>query len=93
MDPVSGLLTRKCFSIEYHDLDDIPDFLVLKQDYDKAVKRPWKRLQQFRSLMNDDCGVQMWWEGKFIKSEPLDAKFPESMFFCYCVRSVFNIHY
>ncbi|XP_046444292.1 uncharacterized protein LOC124194243 [Daphnia pulex] len=86
IDPVSGLLTRKCFSIEYHDMDDIPDFLVLKQDYDKAVKRPWKRLQQFRSLMNDDCGVQMWWEGQFIKSEPLDAKFPESMFLCYCVR-------
>lgn len=73
-------------------MDDVPDFLVLKQVYDAAIKRPWKCSQQFRSLMNDDCGVQMWWEGKFVKSEPLDANFPESKFLCYCITYVAKFH-
>ena len=92
IDPISGILTRKSFSIEYHDMDDIVDFLVLKQEYDTAIKRQWKSKQKFRSIMNDGRGVQMWWEGEFIKSEPLDAEFPESMFLCYCVRYVTEFH-
>ncbi|XP_057379447.1 uncharacterized protein LOC130701496 [Daphnia carinata] len=86
LDPRSGSLTKKTFVIKYHDMDEVPDFLVLKQDYDAAITRQWNLFQRFRSLMNDNRGVQMWWEGQFIKREPFNPEFPESMFLCYVIR-------
>uniref|UniRef100_A0A0P6ELS4 Wd repeat domain-containing-like protein n=1 Tax=Daphnia magna TaxID=35525 RepID=A0A0P6ELS4_9CRUS len=86
LEPKNGTLTRKTFVIKYHDIEEVPDFLVLKQDYDAAITRQWNSSQRFRSLLNDHSGVQMWWEGQFMKREPFNPEFPESMFLCYLVR-------
>ncbi|XP_032791924.2 uncharacterized protein LOC116928899 isoform X2 [Daphnia magna] len=86
LEPKNGALTRKTFVIKYHDMEEVPDFLVLKQDYDAAITRQWNSSQRFRSLLNDHSGVQMWWEGQFMKREPFNPEIPESMFLCYLVR-------
>lgn len=36
-----GSLTGNIFTIKYHDMADVLDFLVLKQVYDNAIARTW----------------------------------------------------
>ncbi|KAL6072512.1 hypothetical protein STEG23_030756, partial [Scotinomys teguina] len=42
IDPATGRLTDKSFSIRYHDMPDVIDFLVLRQFYDEARQRNWQ---------------------------------------------------
>lgn len=37
-----GSLTNESFTIKYHDMPDVLDFLVLKTTYDAAVVRIWQ---------------------------------------------------
>lgn len=37
----NGKLTGDNFTIKYHDMADVLDFLVLKQTYDIAMARNW----------------------------------------------------
>jgi hypothetical protein len=37
-----GRLTGENFTIKYHDMADVLDFLVLRQTYDTALVRRWK---------------------------------------------------
>lgn len=38
----SGRLSNDFFTIKYHDMPDVIDFLVLRQTYDTALARQWK---------------------------------------------------
>ena len=42
IDPQTGRITDQSFSIKYHDMPDVIDFLVLRQTYDLAMSRNWK---------------------------------------------------
>ncbi|ETE60564.1 Bromodomain and WD repeat-containing protein 3, partial [Ophiophagus hannah] len=42
LDPVSGKMTGESFSIKYHDMPDVIDFLVLHQFYNEAKERNWQ---------------------------------------------------
>uniref|UniRef100_A0A7N9D8A2 Bromodomain and WD repeat-containing protein 1 n=1 Tax=Macaca fascicularis TaxID=9541 RepID=A0A7N9D8A2_MACFA len=42
IDPATGKLMDKSFSIRYHDMPDVIDFLVLRQFYDEARQRNWQ---------------------------------------------------
>jgi hypothetical protein len=37
-----GRLTGENFTIKYHDMADVLDFLVLRQTYETALARRWK---------------------------------------------------
>lgn len=37
----NGRLTGETFTLKYHDMADVLDFLVLKQTYDIAMARNW----------------------------------------------------
>jgi hypothetical protein len=37
-----GRLTGENFTIKYHDMADVLDFLVLRQTYETALTRHWK---------------------------------------------------
>jgi hypothetical protein len=37
-----GRLTGENFTIKYHDMADVLDFLVLRQTYETALVRRWK---------------------------------------------------
>ncbi|KAM5281188.1 bromodomain and WD repeat-containing protein 1 [Ctenodactylus gundi] len=81
IDPATGRLTDKSFSIRYHDMPDVIDFLVLRQFYDEARQRNWQSCDRFRSIIDD-----AWWFGTVLSQEPYQPQYPDSHFQCYIVR-------
>ncbi|XP_042188943.1 PH-interacting protein isoform X3 [Callorhinchus milii] len=81
IDPDTGKLTGGAFSMKYHDMPDVIDFLVLRQQFDEAKTRQWRIGDRFRSVIDD-----AWWFGTIESQEPLQQDYPDSMFQCYNVR-------
>lgn len=80
MDPGNEKLSMETFTIKYHDIPDVLDFLVLKQTYDVAMTRRWQKGDRFRCIIDD-----AWWIGTVECEEPHLAEFPDSLFMCYKV--------
>lgn len=77
----AGLLTGKHFTIKYHDMPDVLDFLVLKQTFDTAVRRNWSVGDKFRCMIKDH-----WWMGEIESRVALSTRYPNSLFMCFRVR-------
>ncbi|CAH1798894.1 unnamed protein product [Owenia fusiformis] len=75
-----GKMTGNTFTIKYHDMPDVIDFIVLRPNYDLAMSRNWKPGMRFRSMI-DDC----WWMGKIDSHEPYQEEYPDSQFQCLLV--------
>ncbi|KAM9355467.1 PH-interacting protein [Pholidichthys leucotaenia] len=80
LDPDTGKLTGGSFSLKYHDMPDVIDFLVLRQQFDKARRRQWSIGDRFRSVIDD-----AWWFGTIESQEPYQPQYPDSLFQCYNV--------
>ncbi|XP_031437768.1 LOW QUALITY PROTEIN: PH-interacting protein [Clupea harengus] len=80
LDPDTGRLTGGSFSMKYHDMPDVIDFLVLRQQFDEARERQWQIGDRFRSVIDD-----AWWFGTIESQEPYQALYPDSLFQCYNV--------
>lgn len=78
---VQGNMTGRSFTIKYHDMPDVLDFLVLRQTYDMAVSRRWKPGDRFRCMIDDG-----WWMGAIETRTALSSEFPQSLFMCFHVR-------
>ncbi|CAD7093518.1 unnamed protein product [Hermetia illucens] len=76
-----GQMVGKTFTIKYHDMPDVLDFLVLKQTYDTAVARNWSPGDRFRCMIDDG-----WWMGQIESRVALSNEFPDSLFMCFRVR-------
>ncbi|MEE6467788.1 hypothetical protein FKM82_008071, partial [Ascaphus truei] len=81
IDHDSGKLTKQSFSLKYHDMPDVIDFLVLRPFYDDARERHWRAGDKFRSIIDD-----AWWFGTVLSQEPYQADYPDSLFQCYTVK-------
>ncbi|XP_073808252.1 bromodomain and WD repeat-containing protein 3 isoform X3 [Danio rerio] len=81
LDLTSGKMTNESFSLKYHDMPDVIDFLVLQQFYNEAKERNWQPGQRFRSIIDD-----AWWFGSLECQEPFESEYPDSLFQCYIVR-------
>lgn len=51
-------LEKGSFTVCYHDMPDVIDFLVLRHQYDAAVARNWGEGDRFRCMIDDS-----WWTG------------------------------
>ncbi|KAM8954150.1 PH-interacting protein [Pelodytes ibericus] len=80
LDPDTGKLTGGAFTMKYHDMPDVIDFLVLRQQFDEARRRQWSIGDRFRSVIDD-----AWWFGTIESQEPLQQDYPDSLFQCYNV--------
>uniref|UniRef100_A0A671MUE5 Bromodomain and WD repeat-containing protein 3-like n=1 Tax=Sinocyclocheilus anshuiensis TaxID=1608454 RepID=A0A671MUE5_9TELE len=80
LDPTSGKMTNESFSLKYHDMPDVIDFLVLQQFYNEAKERNWQP-GVFVSIIDD-----AWWFGSVECQEPFQSDYPDSLFQCYIVR-------
>ncbi|XP_015203672.1 PH-interacting protein isoform X1 [Lepisosteus oculatus] len=80
LDPDTGKLTGGSFSMKYHDMPDVIDFLVLRQQFDDARNRQWSIGDRFRSVIDD-----AWWFGTIESQEPFQTQYPDSLFQCYNV--------
>uniref|UniRef100_A0A674HLJ2 Bromodomain and WD repeat-containing protein 1 n=1 Tax=Taeniopygia guttata TaxID=59729 RepID=A0A674HLJ2_TAEGU len=78
LDPITGKMTGESFSIKYHDMPDVIDFLVLHQFYNEAKERNWQIGDRFRSIIDD-----AWWFGTVESQQPFQAEYPDSSFQCY----------
>nr|XP_056714892.1 bromodomain and WD repeat-containing protein 1 [Euleptes europaea] len=81
MDHVNGQLLDKSFSLKYHDMPDVIDFLVLRQFFNEARQRNWQPYDRFRSIIDD-----AWWFGTVLSQEPYQPQYPDSPFQCYSVK-------
>ncbi|XP_063772924.1 PH-interacting protein isoform X1 [Pseudophryne corroboree] len=80
LDSETGKLTGGAFTMKYHDMPDVIDFLVLRQQFDEARRRQWSIGDRFRSVIDD-----AWWFGTIESQEPLQPDYPDSLFQCYNV--------
>lgn len=76
-----GQMTDKHFTIKYHDIPDVLDFIVLKQTFDTAISRNWGPGDRFRCMIDDK-----WWVGEIESHQALNDDFPDSLFMCFKVR-------
>uniref|UniRef100_A0A4W5LUL4 Bromodomain and WD repeat domain containing 3 n=1 Tax=Hucho hucho TaxID=62062 RepID=A0A4W5LUL4_9TELE len=81
LHPISGKMTNESFSLKYHDMPDVIDFLVLLQFYDEAKEHNWQTGMRFRSIIDD-----AWWFGSVEDQQPLQPEYPDSLFQCYTVK-------
>ncbi|XP_057694487.1 bromodomain and WD repeat-containing protein 3 [Corythoichthys intestinalis] len=81
IDHGTGKITDKSFSVKYHDMPDVIDFLVLRQSYDEALRRNWQPGDRFRSVIDD-----AWWFGTIVCQEPYQLEYADSLFQCFKVR-------
>nr|XP_022292305.1 bromodomain and WD repeat-containing protein 3-like isoform X1 [Crassostrea virginica] len=81
LDPETGKPTKNSFTVKYHDMPDVIDFIVLKQSYDTAMRRNWNAGDRFRSMIDD-----AWWFGTIASQSPYEAFYPDSMFQCFMVN-------
>uniref|UniRef100_A0A6I8NIC6 Bromodomain and WD repeat domain containing 3 n=1 Tax=Ornithorhynchus anatinus TaxID=9258 RepID=A0A6I8NIC6_ORNAN len=70
LEPTSGKMTGEAFSIKYHDMPDVIDFLVLHQFYNEAKNGTGDR---FRSIIDD-----AWWFGDVESQQPFQPEYPDS---------------
>ncbi|KAJ6635022.1 Bromodomain and WD repeat-containing protein 1 [Pseudolycoriella hygida] len=76
-----GSFTGQSFTVKYHDMPDVLDFIVLRQTYDTAVRRLWTTGDRFRCMIDDG-----WWMGVIESRTPLSPEFPHSLFMCFRIR-------
>ena len=65
----------------YHDIDDVPDFLIVASHFCSSVCQPWQEGTKFRSYIEDS-----WWTGKILSREPFSPAYPQSVWQCYVVQ-------
>jgi bromodomain and WD repeat domain containing protein 1/3 len=76
-----GRMTDRRFTVKYHDIPDVIDFIVLKQTYDNAIRRNWGQGDKFRCMIDDK-----WWIGQIESHQALSEDFPDSLFMCFKIR-------
>jgi bromodomain and WD repeat domain-containing protein 1/3 len=77
MDRQTGSLTGTKFSIKYHDVDNVPDFVILKQFYERAMEKNWRAKDRFRCVIDNS-----WYFGTILSRQPYQVEYPDSQFQC-----------
>jgi len=77
----TGANTGGTISVRYHDMPNVVDFFVLKDDYEEAKARNWKPGDRFRCAIED-----YWWTGTIIRKNQFQEEFPNSLFHSLEVR-------
>lgn len=80
IDPLTDKCTGTHFSIKYHDMAGVVDFVILKQIFERGEEREWRPKDRFRCIIDD-----AWWIGMIESREPFDINYPDSPFQCYNV--------
>ena len=57
IDEKTGKLTGVRFTIKYHDMAHVVDFVILRQFYEKAIEKNWRPGDRFRSIIDDNWYV------------------------------------
>ncbi|VDM59334.1 unnamed protein product [Angiostrongylus costaricensis] len=63
--------------ILFHDLANVPDFIILKQHYDTSVQQNVQEGDRIEAILDGQ-----WWTGTVNRKEPSAEDFPSSLWFC-----------
>lgn len=77
IDEKTGDSTGVKFSIKYHDMPHVVDFVILRQFYEKAIQKNWRPADRFRSIIDDN-----WYFGVIESKTPFQEEYPKSYFQC-----------
>ena len=62
-------------------MDNVLDFIILKQVYNDSLKRQWSSGDQFQSLIDDQ-----YWSGTILKQSPFSEDTPYSVWQMYYIK-------
>lgn len=80
INPENGSSTGGTFTVKYHDMPDVLDFLILRQAFDRSISLNWRPGDRFRSVIDET-----WWAGEITDRSPFQTEFVESHFQCFTV--------
>ena len=75
IDPETNSTTNTKFTIKYHDMPGVVDFVILRQFYNRAIEKDWRSKDRFRCIIDD-----VWWIGVIDSKKPFQDEHPESQF-------------
>lgn len=64
------------YGFSFHDLENVPHFIVLRYHYEEAIRRNWKTSDRIEAILDGK-----WWTGTIGRKEPSDDDFPDSNWF------------
>uniref|UniRef100_A0A0N5AL33 Bromo domain-containing protein n=1 Tax=Syphacia muris TaxID=451379 RepID=A0A0N5AL33_9BILA len=74
--------TGLVFSVKYHDLENVPDFIILHRLYAESTSQIYEPGDRIESILDGH-----WWSGTIDKKEPYDeVNFPRSHWYSLTVR-------
>ncbi|CAG0918143.1 unnamed protein product [Notodromas monacha] len=76
-----GRVRDDAFSVKYHDVPGVVDFIVLKQHFDDAMRRQWREGDRFCVDFDGDRSF-----GVIVGQDPYEPEVPSSPFCGFCVR-------
>ena len=77
IDKINNKMTNNKFSIKYHDMDNVVDFVILRQFYERGIEKNWRAKDKFKCIIDD-----VWWIGVIDCRKPFEEKYPDSEFQC-----------
>ena len=77
IDKQTNKMTNSKFSIKYHDMDNVVDFVILRQFFDRGIEKNWRAKDRFKCIIDD-----VWWIGIIECRKPFEENYPESEFQC-----------
>lgn len=72
-----GQRTGMSWNVKFHDLANVPDFIILKQHYDTSVAQNVQEGDRIEAILDGQ-----WWTGTVNRKEPKSEDFPNSLWFC-----------
>uniref|UniRef100_A0A0R3RTJ3 Bromo domain-containing protein n=1 Tax=Elaeophora elaphi TaxID=1147741 RepID=A0A0R3RTJ3_9BILA len=78
----AGVRTGLVFSVKFHDMENVPDFIILRHLYDESVARRYQPGTRIEIILDNH-----WWTGTIDKKEVHDEEnYPRSNWYCLTVR-------
>ncbi|VDK51008.1 unnamed protein product [Cylicostephanus goldi] len=69
-----GQRTGASWTVKFHDLANVPDFIVLKEHYDASVAQNVQEGDRIEAILDGQ-----WWTGTVNRKEPKSEEFPRSV--------------
>uniref|UniRef100_A0A158Q3Z3 Bromo domain-containing protein n=1 Tax=Dracunculus medinensis TaxID=318479 RepID=A0A158Q3Z3_DRAME len=78
----NGTQTGFVFSVKFHDMDNVPDFIILRSLYDRSVSHRYHPGSRIETILDNH-----WWTGTIDKKEAEDEEnYPRSNWYCIIVK-------
>ena len=77
IDKQTNKMTNSKFSIKYHDMDNVVDFVILRQFFDRGIEKNWRAKDKFKCIIDD-----VWWIGIIECRKPYEENHSQSEFQC-----------